>query len=390
MFQQNGRKSLLPILSYTPPRLYTGKEWYVGFYAYDPARNQMRRKKIKLNFIQKVAERRKYAAALMKRLNVQLENGWNPWIEADNSRAYHTMEDVFEQYRRFMDKMFADNIYRKDTYDSYISYLRNIEEWNQSRTNRATYIYQFDGTFVRMVLDHVYLERGNSPQTRDNYLIWMRTFSTWLVQNQYVKNKPTDGFVTFGKKRIKKERKEIPQDVLQRIKKHVLKTNKHYLLACYILFYCFVRPKEMSQIRIEHISVSRQTLFIPGENSKNGKDATITLPVKVLKLMIDLNVFNSPNSYFLFSDNFEPGKNGRSEKQFRDFWLNHVRNKLNLPAYYKFYSLKDTGITEMLRTHATITVRDQARHSSLLTTDRYTPHDIQEANSMIKNHQGEF
>lgn len=390
MFTENGRKSLLPILSYTPPRLYTGKEWYVGFYAYDPARNKMRRKKIKLNFIEKISERRKYAAALIKRLNVQLENGWNPWIEADNSRAYHTMTDVFEQYRRFMDKMFADNIYRKDTYDSYLSYLRIIENWNETRSNRAVYIYQFDSTFVRLVLDHVYLEKGRGPQTRDNYLIWMRTFSTWLVQNQYVKVKPTEGFVTFGKKRIKKERKEIPMDVMIKIKKHVIKTNKHYLLACYILFYCFVRPKEMSLIKLSHISIKRQILFVPGENSKNGKDASITLPSKVIKLMIDLNVFSHPDTFYLFSDNFAPGENGRSEKQFRDFWLDHVRNKLKLPAYYKFYSLKDTGITQMLRTHATIDVRDQARHSSLLTTDRYTPHDIQEANTMLKKHETEF
>lgn len=40
------------ILSYTPPQLYTGKEWYVGFMAYDPAVCKMRRKKIKLNYIE--------------------------------------------------------------------------------------------------------------------------------------------------------------------------------------------------------------------------------------------------------------------------------------------------------------------------------------------------
>ncbi|MEA4949968.1 MAG: transposase [Petrimonas sp.] len=34
---QQPRNSLLPILSYTPPKLYTGKEWYIGFYAFDPA-----------------------------------------------------------------------------------------------------------------------------------------------------------------------------------------------------------------------------------------------------------------------------------------------------------------------------------------------------------------
>jgi hypothetical protein len=49
------------VLQYTPPKLYTGKEWYVGFYAFDPTTNRLKRKKIKLNFIEKNSERRKYA-----------------------------------------------------------------------------------------------------------------------------------------------------------------------------------------------------------------------------------------------------------------------------------------------------------------------------------------
>ena len=31
-----------------------------------------------------------------------------------------------------------------------------------------------------------------------------------------------------------------------------------------------------------------------------------------------------------------------------------------------------------------LSVRDQARHSSILMTDTYTPHDIQEANPIIE------
>lgn len=38
----------------------------------------------------------------------------------------------------------------------------------------------------------------------------------------------------------------------------------------------------------------------------------------------------------------------------------------------------------MLRHYDVLSVRDQARHSSILMTDIYTPHDIQEANDLIK------
>ena len=100
--------------------------------------------------------------------------------------------------------------------------------------------------------------------------------------------------------------------------------------------------------------------------------------------MLDLKIFDYPGDYYLFSDGLKPGKRERTEKMFRDWWARHVRKDLKLSAKYKFYSLKDTGITNMLRHYDVLSVRDQARHSSILMTDIYTPHDIQEANSLIK------
>lgn len=390
MFSQEGRKALLQILQYTPPTLYTGKEWYIGFYAFDPAADRMRRKKIKLNFIKKSSERRIYAQGLMKRLNAQLLEGWNPWINAENGNAYHTMEDVFIHYRKWADKMFVDNIFRKDTYDSYISYLKNIDDWNSRRKNPSKYIYQFDSAFVRSFLDHIYIDRGNTPQTRDNYLGFIRAFSTWLVGNQYLKTKPTEGILMFGKKSRKKQRTVISEVDMMRIKEYAARNNPHFLLACYVLFYCFIRPKEMSKIKIEDISITRQTLFIPDDNAKTRKDGIVTLPQKVIQLMIDLRIFDNPAHFYLFSDNCMPGENQRMEKQFRDYWSLRVRKDLKLPATYKFYSLKDTGITSMLRRFPSITVRDQARHASILMTDTYTPHDIQSANDLIAKHETDF
>jgi len=80
----------------------------------------------------------------------------------------------------------------------------------------------------------------------------------------------------------------------------------------------------------------------------------------------------------------KPGATCQSEKQFRDYWQRHIRKPLKLPDKYKFYSLKDTGVTMMLRANTDIiSVRDQARHSSILITDTYTPHDIAKANPLI-------
>lgn len=147
----------------------------------------------------------------------------------------------------------------------------------------------------------------------------------------------------------------------------------------------------MSLLKIEDINIKKQLILVHGDNAKNHVDAAVTLPKKILLLMVELGVFNSPGSYYLFSNDFKPGAEYRSEKSFRDYWLHHVRRDLKFPERYKFYSLKDTGITNMLRQHVdTVSVRDQARHSSIDITNIYVPHDMKRANATLKDYDGDF
>ena len=338
------------IIGYTLPELYTGKEWYVGFYAFDPVLGRMRRKKIKVNFIQGITKRRQYAEDLKRRIIEKLRKGWNPWIDC-----------------------------------------RVLEDWNDKENQVAiTYIYQFNKDFCVRFLEDIYIGRDNTATTRDNYLSFLQSLAKFCLQYSYIKSNPVEGISGLGKRSKKKIRTVISEHEMIRWFDYLNEKNKHYLLACYILHYCFIRPKELSLLRLSNFSLKRQTVFVPDTVSKNRKDGTITLPAKVIRLMLDLDVFSYPSDYFLFSDKFLPGTNRRDPKIYRDYWTHFVRKDLKFGEKYKFYSLKDTGITNMLRKYDALTVRDQARHSSILMTDTYTPHDIQEANNLIKNYEGAF
>ena len=86
------------------------------------------------------------------------------------------------------------------------------------------------------------------------------------------------------------------------------KKNRHFLLASYLLFYCFIRPKEMSRLKIQDFNIKNWTIIINGEQSKNRRTAAVTLPVRIVHLMIDLHIFDSPGDYYLFSSKLMPGK----------------------------------------------------------------------------------
>lgn len=111
------------IKSYTPPILHTGKDWYIDFYAFNPVDGVMKRKKIKLNFIKSVKERRAYAKGCINRLSEKLATGWNPWIEQECGNAFLLFKDVIDKYRTFLAKMQRDGRYRQETIKSYSSYI---------------------------------------------------------------------------------------------------------------------------------------------------------------------------------------------------------------------------------------------------------------------------
>ncbi len=381
---------LKEVVSYSYPKLYTGKDWYVGFYAYDPAMGTMRRKKIKINHIIKITERRKFASGLMLRIQSKLENGWNPWIEVENSRAFSSWADVCERYKTYVMKMYNDGNLREKTMYGYLSMLKVLMEWDRNQKVPITYIYQFNRILVSDFLDYIYIGKDNSIRTRNNYLTWLGIFDGYLVQHSYLKSKATEGLVSIKRNSYEKDREVIPDTEMARLHDYLKENNRHYMLACYFLHYALIRPREMSFLKLEDISLIKQTIYVSGQFSKNKKNAIVTLPAKVIHLMIDLDVFKNPGQYYLFSDGFKPGEKQKSEKGFRDYWDKTIRKELKWPMKYKFYSLKDTGITAMLRSCDSLTVRDQARHSSILMTNVYTPQDIKEANKLLLNYEGKF
>lgn len=87
----------------------------------------------------------------------------------------------------------------------------------------------------------------------------------------------------------------------------------------------------MTFIKLKDVSVQNGTIYIAPEVSKIGKDSVVTQPDCMLKLMVELGVLSCPADWYLFSDDFRPGKKYRSVKQFTDAWTK-LRKQFGWPA----------------------------------------------------------
>lgn len=307
MFSTKLRKGapLSDILSYTLPKLHTGKTWYVDFMCYDPSEQKMKRKKYMLDGIEKITERRKRAADIIASVTSRLRSGWNPWVELSNSRQYAKVDAVLELYEKYLRKLFDTKAIKENTYLDYNKRIRVLKEYMQKHAMPILYIYQFNLSYISDFLDYILMDRDSSARTRNNYKVWLSSFCSWLVEKQYMEVNPCEHIKAL--KEEPKRRDALSPSDLRKLKDYLEKHNRHYLLVCRMVYYTFIRPEELTRIRLKDIYLKEQKIYIGGDISKNRKDAMVGLNDELIKLMIDLDVFKHDGDCYLFSKNFMPG-----------------------------------------------------------------------------------
>lgn len=360
------------LVGYTYPKLHKGKEWYVDFYARDPITDKMRRNKYIVGTGLRVSEKIRRASEIIKVISSQLMAGWNPWINVDESRGYVPFQQCVERYLEHVDRMD-----RKQTRQCYHSHVKIFMEYIATRMQPIKYAYQFDEALCTEFLDWIYLDRESTPRTRNNYRGWLYGFSAFLLQRKYIGSNPVEHIKVMPEH--EKFRKDLSPEMLKQMSNYLNRVDKHFLLACLMQYYTLIRPGELSNLKIRDVFIKKQTVFVSHEFSKNHKDAEVGLNKTIIKLMLDLGVFNNPSDYYIFGAGFMPSLEKADPDQFNRRWK-VMRKALKWDDCYQFYSLKDSGIRDLANARGVVVARDQARHSDITTTNKYIQkHSVQRA-----------
>lgn len=376
--------SINDIISYTIPKLHIGKNWYVDFKAFDPVDQKMKRKKYMLDSIDKISDRKKRAAEIIANLSNRLRSGWNPWADTSTSRQYTQYIDVINLYHIYLQKMAKTKAIKESTFVDYNKRLKVLTEYNE-RIPGIIYIYQFDQTYVSDFLDYILIDRDSSARTRNNYRTWLSSLCNWLVEKQFIQSNPIEKIKNLPEE--EKKRCALTPSDLNKLQKSLKKSNPYFLLLCQFEYYTFIRPDELSNIRIRDINIKDQKVFISSAISKNRKDGMVGLNDALIRSMIDLNIFSFDSDYFLFGKCFKPGAKKSTTRVYRTHF-NKVRTELKFPDTYQFYSLKDSGIRDLANAEGIVVARDQARHSDISTTNKYLKGEAMTVHEETKHFEG--
>ena len=377
--------SKIIFLDYIPAQLKKNKMWYIEYYVKNPITGKLVRFRNRVAQIKPTRTREQYAQKMLEAINLKLNSGWSPWYESPNNN-YKSLNDSFNLYLNKLNKEVSDGIKRPDTLRAYTSFISNVQQYIKEKQLAVKYLIELDFHFVNGFLDYIYYEKNNSPATYNNYLTYFRAFLEWAKTKDYIKQNATDNIK--NKPKIQKKREPLTEKVKTCIKE-LRNTDFHFFTACMLTYFCFIRRTELTKLKVADIHLFESRIILDGSITKNRKTDSVTIPDVFLPILAQ-HLQKAQNSDFLFSaDNFKPGIKPITPKKISDTWAKY-RKLYGFDSKFQFYSLKDTGIMDLLNSGIpTIKVRDQARHYDIKQTESYTTRNLI-ADDIIKNVDFDF
>lgn len=359
----------VPNKDYRCCQLSQGREWFVYFYVRSPKTGKLQRVRYKINRIHNVKDRKKWALKMMDALNQRLTMGWNPLLEEAAPKATTGMFTALDDFLAAKSRESEENTMR-----SYRSFVANLKQWlTLHRFNETTMTAAFTEDMATILMSDI--EAQVSPKTYNNYLAFYKGLFIWLQNKGYSTGNPFAKLAKKSRRLTKKKRRLLTDEELKRLFDYCKQCRPEHYPLCLMTYCCLVRPKELALLKCADVDIERQRVHIRAEIAKNDNDSYRTIPSVALDAFKQLDL--SHPEYYLFGqnkgrDNFTPSINPVCSRKIAAWWNAYVRPACGFGQDIQFYSLKDTGITNMLVDGVPINlVQQQADHYSVAMTAVY-------------------
>lgn len=338
----------LPLVNYEPAAL---REWATGwqieFRILNPETGLLEKKRLRFEKIRKRLgdyKGRQYAKIYCQAINEKLETGWNPYLEVKKVKSFHKLLDAITAYQNEKKIDEKNKILREQSNTTYKSFIRIFLTWLKDTDRENINVGGFTSDIAIEYMNYVYVDKGVAPRTYNNYLSFMGTLWSWLVDKGYCSEDP---FAKIKPKpKTEKERKIIPSVWNEKIMSYFREKNPAMEIVCGLIYNSFMRPTEICRTQISDIKILQGGIYLPGQKAKNGHARWCLLPPHLIEMIVDLGIDKYPEDYYLFSTPLKPGNKPTHRRKLDKYW-DKMRKAINLPIEYKLYSYRDNGITDL-------------------------------------------
>jgi integrase len=205
---------------------------------------------------------------------------------------------------------------------------------------------------------------GNSHTTVNHKKTTLKSLYEWCVKEKYLKKNPFENIKKLAEN--KQSKMFFTSAEIAMIKNYLTATTPEVWMACQFLYYCFIRPNELRQLKSKDIDFNRMKITVPGLVAKNKKTQTVEIPLPFQHEIKNNFGHKAPGEYLL-GNGKEILPANKIAKIFRD-----CLNALGFDNRYSLYSFKHTGVVMFYTATKDIKATQlQLRHSSLDVVNEY-------------------
>lgn len=222
-------------------------------------------------------------------------------------------------------------------------------------------------------LDQIKRVRNLSNRTRNNYKESLSQIFEIMVQREWIETNPCAGVASLRTASVKHV--AYTSEQRQTLESYLLKHNYPLYLFTRMIYHGFLRPVEVTRLRIQDVDLDRGIILVPVEAAKNAKQMPVVITAGLRK---DLTEFlerfrgDLPGRAFLFSKGFKPGLTHYHRNRFSEAHRAALEETGLYGSGVSGYSWKHTGVTNAYLSGVDIvSIQKQCRHHSLSETETY-------------------
>ena len=349
-------------------RVIDGSTIYVEFYAWNAETQELERRRIYRINGQNRREKLSDAQRQAKEINQLLREGF---VFGRQTNPLERPKTVLRAFRE------AADIKCQDAGHATRTNIRGIEarfsEWITTSRLEKMKLEDLSRKHICAFLDEIKRVRNLSNTTYNNYRDQLKTVLQIMVEREWLKANPAAGI-----KRLKSRphKYRIFTREQQRTTENYLQQHNWPLFAfTRMIYYGFLRPVEITRLKVEHVFLDRGIIMVYSEISKNNKQQPVVITQQlgpVLAEYLAKYAGGLPGSAYLFSRHFKPGLTYTHRNRFSDAHR-EVLKRLDLhDGSLNGYSWKHTGVTNAYLAGVDIvSIQKQCRHYSLAETEKY-------------------
>lgn len=361
------------MMGYTPAvfKTFPSVGPVIEYYAYNAATAKLERQRIRLKREQaKLPKKSDFMAQVHRiivNLNGRLAGGWSPFGISHDVREFTPANEAFNLYIGDRKREL-----RNASMVSYSSLCNMFIDWLTMQHIETMPISHVNKQMATRYMDALLLRPKFNNNTYNSHLKKYRAIWSWFVEHNYAKENPFEHIK--ARQKVEKQRGLIPADARERVLDYVRHSKyKNFEIVMHLVYSSLIRPAEIERLQVRDIDIQNHCVHLTSDKTKTHKERYAPLTDDAIAI-IEPMIRNVPGEWYLLGTYWKPAKEQCYHGLFKKRW-EYIRDKIGLPKDMQLYSLKDSGITELLESGLdALTVMKAADHHDLTTTTKYASH----------------